>query len=128
MVCTNVKNKKKYSFVLYKFDNKENAKNALLELPCIQLDEVSGQIICTEVLDYGYFPYEINSCEYEAMIAGDDLTIELWELAKTNFEKHNGNIINELKPEKITSRINRESEGIVYFISEKKVSGSIYRV
>lgn len=79
---------KKDPFVLYDFDAEKDARQALLELPCIHVAADSGKLICTEVLIFGY--YQADSGKYEAIICGDDLTHELWEQAKASFIKHGG--------------------------------------
>jgi hypothetical protein len=89
---------KKDPFVIYTFDKGEDAQKALLELPCIRIAEDSHNLICTEVLIYGYYPTEEG--KYEAVICGDDLTHELWEKAKESFARHGGKRKNDLEPEK----------------------------
>ena len=79
---------KKDPFVVYSFDGEEEARQALLELPCIHIAEDSGKLICTEVLIFS--TYSTQEGKYEAIICGDDLTHELWEQAKASFVKHGG--------------------------------------
>jgi hypothetical protein len=88
---------KKDPFVMYTFDNANNAREALLELPCIHVAEDSNKLICTEVLIFGY--YQADDGKYEAVICGDDLTHELWEQAKNSFAKHGGTLKNDLEPQ-----------------------------
>ena len=82
---------RKDPFLLYVFDNREQAKSALLKLSCIHVAADSNNLICTEPLIFGY--YSISD-SVEAMICGDDLTIDLWEEAKLNFEKFGGKVKN----------------------------------
>jgi hypothetical protein len=89
--------RKKDPFVMYTFDAEEQAREALLELPCIHTAEDSQKLICTEVLIFGYYPTEGGTCE--ALICGDELTHELWELAKASFGRHGGRLKNDLEPE-----------------------------
>ncbi len=89
---------KKDPFVMYTFDNDENARKALLELPCIHIAEDSQKLICTEVLIFGYYTTEQG--KYEAVVCGDDLTHELWQKAKESFAKNGGQRKNDLEPEK----------------------------
>ena len=86
---------RKDPFLLYVFDNMDQAKSALLKLSCIHIAEDSNNLICTEPLIFGY--YSISD-SVEAMICGDDLTIDLWEEAKLNFEKFGGKVKNIQKP------------------------------
>ena len=89
---------KKDPFVMYTFDNDEDARKALLELPCIHIAEDSQKLICTEVLIFGY--YKTEQGKYEAVVCGDDLTHELWQKAKESFAKNGGQRKNDLEPEK----------------------------
>jgi hypothetical protein len=83
-------------FVMYLFDAERDAREALLELPCIHEGE-DGKLICTEPLIFGY--YRQSNGQYEAVICGHDLTHDLWERAKISFEKHGGRRKNDLEPE-----------------------------
>ena len=89
---------KKDPFVMYTFDNDEDARKALLELPCIHIAEDSQKLICTEVLIFGYYTTEQG--KYESVVCGDDLTHELWQKAKESFAKNGGQRKNDLEPEK----------------------------
>lgn len=76
-------------FVLYSFAAEADARQALLELPCIHVAEDTGNLICTEpALIYGYYP--TNEGNYEAILCGADLTHDLWAQAKASFIKHGG--------------------------------------
>jgi hypothetical protein len=82
---------------MHKFAREEDARAALLELPCIHVASDSGKLICTQVLIFGY--YKQTDGEYEAVICGPDLTPNLWEQARASFAKHGGRLKNELAPE-----------------------------
>lgn len=77
---------KKDPFVMYTFDNEKDAREALLELPCIHVAEDSKKLICSEVLIFGYYP--TGQGKYEALVCGDDLTHEVWQQAKESFARH----------------------------------------
>ena len=79
---------KKNPFVLYAFDRAEDAREALLELPCIHVAEDSNKLICTEVLIFGY--YKTKRGKYEAIVCGADLSHDLWMQAKKSFIAHGG--------------------------------------
>lgn len=79
---------KKDPFVLYTFDDEAEARAALLELPCIHIADDSGRLICTEVLNFGY--YQTQQGQYEAILGGGELTHELWAQAKASFIQHGG--------------------------------------
>lgn len=89
---------KKDPFVMYTFDNGNDARAALLELPCIHAAEDTGKLICTEVLIFGY--YDTTEGKYEALVCGDELTHELWVQAQESFAKHGGRKKNDLEPPK----------------------------
>jgi hypothetical protein len=85
-------------FALYVFDKQADATQALLELDCMHTAEDTGKIVCTETLIFGC--YKRDDGKYEAIVCGDDLSIEVWESARNSFSKHGGVKKNEQKPEK----------------------------
>jgi len=93
---------RKDPFILFEFDKEEDARDALLELPCIHVASDSKKLICTEALYFGCYQVE-NSSQFEAIVCGDDLTFELWEQAKESFTKHGGRRRNDLEPTKRSS-------------------------
>lgn len=120
-----------YPFVIYYFDNEKNAREALLELPCIHVAQDSLKLICTEVLDFGYYP--AGDGAYAAFICGNDLTHDLWEQAKTSFGKHNGTPRNEQEPEKRSAPVQQATAARpdkVVFVKEMRgqnqVGGGTY--
>ena len=124
---------KKDPFVMYTFDNGEDAQKALLELPCIHVAEDSHKLICTEVLIFGY--YLTREGKYEAIICGDDLTHELWQKAVESFTSHGGKRKNDLEPEKSKAPAVKEKKAAtaeVKFVREDRVQKigktMIYRV
>jgi hypothetical protein len=96
---------KKDPFVLYTFNSEKDAREALLEIPCIHIAQGSGRLICREVLTYGYYPSQ--GTNYEAILCGGDLTHATWEIAKNSFIKHGGKPkgMGELEPLKSTPAI-----------------------
>lgn len=100
---TRITSPHKEPFLLYDFDTEQAARNALLELPCIHVAEDTGNLICSEVLIYGYYPTKEG--KYEAIICGDDLTHEVWSQAKQSFIKYGGHPRGEgeLEPTKQTA-------------------------
>ena len=112
---------KKDPFVLYMFDSEKDAREALLELPYIHIAADSQKLICTEVLDFGY--YQTDRGEYEAIVCGSDLTHELWERAKASFSKHGGRRKNDLEPERRSppaSKAKMAQPGKVVFVREDR--------
>ena len=125
---------KKDPFVMYTFSDQNEARAALLELPCIHEGE-DKKLICTEVLIFGC--YQRQDGIYEAIVCGDELTHELWEQAKASFTKHGGNRKNDLEPEKRAPSQQRAEVGqpdkVAFVREERKPSGmgtgtSVYRV
>jgi hypothetical protein len=82
-------------FVMYFFETGKDAREALLDLPCIH-EGPDGKLICTEPLIFGY--YRQSDGLYEAVICGDKLTHDLWKRAKSSFESHGGRRKNDLEP------------------------------
>lgn len=113
---------RKDPFVLFSFDREEDAKRALLELPCIHVASDSKKLICTETLIFGC--YEIGG-GYEAIICGDDLSVELWEQATESFTRHGGRRKNDLEPTKRQSPPKPEETkpDEVVFVREDIVEG-----
>jgi hypothetical protein len=94
-------------FVLYVFGDEAGARNALLELDCVHEAKDSGKLICTEPLIFGY--YRTEDGQYEAIIAGENLSHELWQKAKEGFEKHGGRRKNDQEPEKQAAPVTKKS-------------------
>ena len=95
-------------FVLYVFNNEKDAREALLELPCIHVAEDSQKLICTNMLIFGYYStgsqqdhdrdWSGVKGKYEAIVCGDELTHELWVAAKDSFAKHDGQLKSDKEP------------------------------
>lgn len=94
-------------FVLYVFSNEAGARNALLELDCVHEAKNSGKLICTEPLVFGYYRTDGGQCE--AIIAGENLSHDLWQKAKEGFEKHGGRRKNDQEPEMQAAPITKKS-------------------
>lgn len=88
---------KKDPFVMYVFNRPEDARAALLELPCIHEAQDTRNLVCSEVLTFGY--YRTTEGPYEALVCGADLTHELWAQAHDSFARHGGRKKNDLEPE-----------------------------
>jgi hypothetical protein len=82
-------------YVLYSFPEADSARNALLAIPCIAVDD-AGKLACSEVLTFGY--YLTKSGCWEAFFGGE-LSLALWKQAKAGMLKYGGKPINELAPE-----------------------------
>lgn len=125
---------KKDPFVLYSFETEAAARAAMMELPCIHVAVDSGKLVCSEVLIFGVYPGDAG--RYEAIVAGDDLTHELWEQAKASFTKHGGKPRGQgdQEPEKraAPAKAAKPKEGKVTFVREdrqqKMGNTFIYRI
>ena len=111
-------------FVLYIFNDKADACDALIELDCIHVAKDTDELICTETLIFGY--YLTGDGDYEAVICGEELTHNLWVKAKESFEKHGGRRKNDQEPEKSvifeSKKIQKPSELVfVREYTEKKI-------
>ncbi|MBN2858382.1 MAG: hypothetical protein JXN63_08270 [Candidatus Delongbacteria bacterium] len=84
-------------YLLYKFKDETDAVKALLDSGCVKLAEDTQELICTEVLIYGYYPVENE--EYEAILCGEEMSVGLFIKAKKSFLKNNGIKINEKEPD-----------------------------
>jgi hypothetical protein len=123
---------RKDPFVMFTFTKGEDARDALLELPCIHVASDSKKLICTERLIFGYYAIENV---YEAILCGDALTIDLWEHAKASFSKHGGQRKNDLAPARhaaSTPKAQVAQPEKVVFVTEQRNPGmggtAIYRV
>ncbi len=116
--------------VTYQFENTENAKNALLGIPCIKIAADTKELICTQALNFGF--YTDDACY--AMLYGKGLTHTLWQQAKESFERCGGKPHNELEPEITAADAERRpgSRGIVEYVKEEQVNDAagmvIYRI
>jgi hypothetical protein len=92
---------KKDPFVLFIFDTKESAHNALVDLSYIHTAKDSGKPVCTKTLQFGYYP--MGNGKYEAWVCGSELTHDMWQEAMGKFKEHGGQRKNDLEPEKLPS-------------------------
>jgi hypothetical protein len=130
-IARNTTNKEE-PFIVYTFKEEINAREALLEMPCIHVAEDSQKLICTETFFFGCYPTEFG--QYEAVIGGDDLTHELWQKAKDSFVKHGGVRRNDLEPKRASTEMrtfgSRISDVTFSHEEQKVISGvtMTYRV
>lgn len=122
-------NPKKDPFVLFTFNTKEEAHNALLDLSYIHLAEDSGKPICISVLQFGYYPIEYEgTTKYEAWVCGSELTHDMWQEAMEKFNKQGGKRKNDLEPERTAQIQTKVAEGDaskVLFVREYKRPGPL---
>ncbi len=112
----------KEPFVIYTFDSEESARKALLEIPCIHKAEDSGNLICTETLNYGY--YKVQEGYFDAIVCGWDLTHDLWDKAKTSFINHGGRPRGQgdLEPKTKTAKPTKKKTGKVEYVTMQRTA------
>jgi hypothetical protein len=88
--------KKFEPFLLYEFDDEADAVRSLLNIRCIKIAEDTEQLICTENLNYGYYPLEGG--KFEVILCGSSLDDKLFSQAEKSFILNNGRLINSKKP------------------------------
>ena len=89
-------------FTLYQFKSGNDAEKALLELPYIHKAKDTGNLICDYVYIFGC--YKVSEGNYEAIICGKDLSYEDFIKAEESFNKHGGELKNNLEPEKTNKK------------------------
>lgn len=118
-------------FVLATFPSADQARQALLELPCIHVASDTNNLICTELLFFGYYT---NDGKVEAVLGGNDLTCELWQKAKDSFTRHGGQVKTEQEPtasHSSTATPGAHPEQVVFVREDRQRDGRdtlIYRV
>jgi hypothetical protein len=121
-------NPRKDPFVLFIFNTKEEAHNALLDLSYIHLAEDSGKPICTSVLQFGYYPIDYGGItKYEAWVCGSELTHDMWQEAMEKFSKQGGKRKNDLEPERTAQtqmKAAKGDESKVVFVREDRRMGN----
>ncbi len=88
-------------FTLFTMPSAQAAEEALLELPFIHKAVDSGKLICDRLMTFGYYETTENGIptgEYEALVAGSDLTLDEFKLAEKAFTKRGGKCKNHDAP------------------------------
>jgi hypothetical protein len=88
-------------FVLYHFDSLDIARASFEALPFIKVADDTKQIICLNVLIYGY--YSRYDGKVSAVLAGRDFTNAMYEAATHAFTSSGGRLFNEKRPERSTA-------------------------
>lgn len=88
-----MKSSHKPPFTLFYFSSAADAEAALLELPFIHRASDSGKLICDRPMTFGY--YEVvegkrGTGKFEALVTGDDFTLDEFNKAEAVFKKHGG--------------------------------------
>jgi hypothetical protein len=94
------------SILFYFFDSKELAEKALEKLPCIHIAQDSRKFICTKMITFGVFP-AINKEDksvWSALLAGQNLTNEIWNLGKASFINYGGKMRREEKIDNVSPK------------------------
>ena len=80
-------------FLLYAFKTGDEAKNALTGIDFIHVATDTGNLICLKICHFGF--YVTNAGHWEAIIAGQDMTLADFNNIKTIFINNNGSVINQ---------------------------------
>ncbi len=85
-------NRPQFPFIFYDMAEKKAAMDAMLSLPPIKLASDSGKLISTEVLQFGVYPKMARGkiVSWGFLLAGDQITPELYKAAIASCEKFNG--------------------------------------
>jgi len=129
-----MQNTRKDPFVYYVFKNSNDPHKAMLDLPFIHQAADTGKLVCDELFRFGYFPVSNNGVftgEYDAFIAGADLTYDQWENIHATFTRYNGTKKNDLEPDKTAKGVSTAGNGNaanVSFVREDSDGTSVWRV
>jgi len=118
-------------FVYYCFPTKSEARQALLALPYIHVDNNTGNLICEEVFNFGYYRGQNNgqpTDEYHAFVAGAGLTVQMWQELHDVFQKYGGRKNDDRKPaENVKSVSNKGGNtNSVVFVRKEFANGATY--
>lgn len=114
-------------FVYYIFTNEASPRAALLEMPFLHEASDSGKLVCDNVFHFGY--YAAENGEWDAFVAGRELTHDLWERLHSAFQKHGGRKKSDLEPAKGTKTVagGQGNAKKVKFVREDRTNGATYR-
>jgi hypothetical protein len=93
-----IMNRPKFPFIFYDMRERTDAINAMLSLPPIKTGLDSGKLISTEVLQFGVYPNERGGWGF--FLAGEQITLALYEAAIASCEKYNGTNLRVSDPPK----------------------------
>lgn len=77
-----------FPFIFCDMADRKTAMDAMLALPPFRLAKDSGDLICTEVLQFGVYPQAGGSWGF--FLAGSQISLELFNAAVASCNKHNG--------------------------------------
>lgn len=79
----------KNPFVHFTFRTKNDAHNAMINVPFIHMATDSGRLVSTEPYDFGYYLDPTDKC-YHAIIGGIGLSYDVWADICRIFQKFGG--------------------------------------
>ena len=81
-----------FPYIFYDMPSKKDAIDAMLSLPPFKIAADSGKLISTEILQFGVYPAERDGVftVWGFFIAGDQITLDLYNAAIASCEKYNG--------------------------------------
>jgi len=115
--------------VIYKFNNISEAKQALAQLSFIHAASDTGELITTEVIEYGYFE---NDDKSDVVIWGPSFTVEMWDEANEKLSNAGGKHFSSQKPknteqDKKTNKGDKNT-GDVKFIKNENREKNTYKI
>ena len=90
-------------FILYNFSSASKAKEAMCSLDFIGVADDTGKLVCTKILEYGVYSHRSCPGKTQALLAGADLTWDVFQAAKSTFESHGGEAGRSKEPDRRTT-------------------------
>ncbi len=89
-------------FVCYLFKTESDARNALCSLSFIHIASDTGELISTEVINFGYYQLSSGSSTWEAMVWGDSMTSAIYEESIEKFKSFQGSRKGDRAPKHVS--------------------------
>lgn len=89
-------------FTMFTFSTAADAEVSLLELPFIHKAEDSQKLICDRLMTFGFYEITQNGSptgQYEAVVIGNDLTLDEFKLVEEVFARYGGTCKNHMEPD-----------------------------
>jgi hypothetical protein len=86
----------KFPVIVYDMRKKKDTMDAMLSLPPVKTASDSGNLISTEILHFGVFPYVVDAYApvketvWRFFLAGEPITLALYDAAIASCQKYNG--------------------------------------
>jgi len=80
----------KFPYIFFDFPNRQDAMDAMLSIPPVRKASDTGQLISTEILQFGVYPLEDRAGKWGFFLAGDQISPELFDAVVVACRRHNG--------------------------------------